>query len=251
MKKLILIVSVLLFSSSVAIATPVVTGGTVTTSTLWIGSLPNPNINDDFIVGPYNYGETFTSTSYLEDVILLENYAVITFPGNSMPSINNVTLTNTGNTLDMNLKYRKFGLTDTFQSSFAFGETLSTTIDDLYVDPTTGCSTFIPRVDSLLGASGIYSLSGGLLEPGPVLLNGGILQNLSSTITLSASGGNLLIEDITLLPKPLIQDTLNFSALDVYSSEVNSVPEPTTFALVGICLAGIVGYGIRRRLQRK
>lgn len=52
-------------------------------------------------------------------------------------------------------------------------------------------------------------------------------------------------------PAMSVKDFHNFYGLAVRSGDVAAVPEPATVALLGIGLAGMVMYGVRRRRQRR
>ena len=131
------------------------------------------------------------------------------------------------------------------------------------VPPRTVITTRVVRwaisITQSWGNLGYYDTSGSGPQSGWGLNNTGDFQNLISSVYWS---GTEYATD-TLYAWTFVfyngyQDTFyklnDFYALAVRSGDVaaaTSVPEPTTVALLGIGLAGMAVYGVRRRRQRR
>lgn len=110
-----------------------------------------------------------------------------------------------------------------------------------------------------LGNLGYIDPSGNVEQPGWGLTNTGDFQNLISDLycsgtEYSANTNNAWYFDFYNGYQGSFTKLYFYSGLAVRSGDVaaaTSVPEPTTVALLGIGLAGMAAYGLRRRWQRR
>lgn len=107
-----------------------------------------------------------------------------------------------------------------------------------------------------LGNKGYYATDGTFPQPGWGLTNTGDFQNLVASVywsgtEYSADTGYAWYFIFNGGGQGTVSKTTSHYGLAVRSGDVAAVPEPATVALLGIGLAGMAIYGLRRRRQRR
>lgn len=163
------------------------------------------------------------------------------------------------------------GLSVTFNSTTYDDWRLPTTVDGTYVYGTDGSTTGGYNITNSemghlfyteLGNLGYFDTSGSGPQSGWGLNNTGDFQNLISSVYWSGTEYSASTSHAwgfnfdggfqgTLNKGDFGYYGLAVTSGDVEASGVAAVPEPTTIALLGIGLAGMGVYGVRRRRQHR